>query len=380
MDYARSRLILGMITVGSVVVLSTLILLTGCFGISIERFGQAEYGQIWLIPLALATFFVMLVPFDFLGGFLLPRRFERSQQTFGNWLKRYVSGVFQQWCVYSVIASLLTALAATYGIAVAVVFAGLAMLGMVVIRDLWISRTNSYDSNNSDTLRDAIGLAEGWGIPVNRIRVAEHGDSGFTGGIVGFGKGSTIVLPKRWLGFDAEHLATAIARRALAIQGGSYTTGIVAALGFNLVGFALSLYAGYGAVGSLVWLLTSMCWFTIWSFIGLLVLPTISRNASLKIDRQLAAQGVSQQLIVASANELDQLQDGEPSRAAIIEAVFHPIPSVEKRFAQERISPFAAWHMARTTLFLSWGCLGMLNRAVHCNIGRPELWKMLPSD
>ena len=380
MDYARSRLILGMVTVGSVVVLSILILTTGCFGISIERFGHAADGQIWLIPLALATFFLMLVPFDFLGGFLLPRRFQRSQQTFGNWLKRYVSGVFQQWCVYSVIASLLTALAATYGIAIAVVFAGLSMLGMVVIRDLWISSTNAYDSNNSDTLRDAISLAEGWGIPVNRLSVAEHRDPGFTGGIVGFGKWSTIVLPKRWLGFDAEHLATAIARRALAIQGGSYTTGIVASLGFNLVGFALSLYAGYGAVGSLVWLLTSMCWFTIWSFIGLLVLPTISRNASLKIDRQLAAQGVSQQLIVASANELDQLQDGEPSRAAIIEAIFHPIPSVEKRFSQERVSPFAAWHMARTTLFLSWGCLGMLNRAVHCNIGRPELWKMLPSD
>ena len=380
MDYARSRLILGMVTVGTIVVLSVLVLWTGCFGISVERFGRADLKQVWLIPTALAAFFLLLVPFDFLGGFLLPRRFGRSQQTFGGWSKRYLLGVIQQWLIYSIVASLLAALAASYGVALAVVFTALVMLAMVVTRDLAMSNRQADEFQNSPTLQEAIRSVEGWGIPVNRLTIADHRDSGFTGGIVGFGKWSTIVIPRRWLAFEAERLATAIARRALAIQSGSYTTGIIASLVFNLVGFALSMAAGSGEVGSLIWLLTSMCWFTIWSFIGLLLLPTISRNASLKIDRRLVSQGVSQQLIIAGANELDQLQDGEPSRTAIIEAVFHPIPSVEKRFAQERVSGLAAWHMARTTLFLSWACLGTLNRAVHCNIGRPELWKMLPSD
>ncbi|MCP4885199.1 MAG: hypothetical protein GY904_01090, partial [Planctomycetaceae bacterium] len=330
MDYARSRLILGMVTVGTIVVLSVLVLSTGCFGISVERFGRADLQQVWLIPTALAAFFLLLVPFDFLGGFVLPKRFARSQQTFADWSKRYLPGVIQQWLVYSIVATLLAVLAASYGVAMAVVFTALVMLVMVVIRDLGMSHQQVDELKNSPTLQKAIRSVEGWGISVNRISIADHRDSGFTGGIVGFGKWSTIVIPRRWLAFEAERLATAIARRALAIQSGSYTIGIVASSGFNLVGFALSMAAGSGEVGSLIWLLTSMCWFTIWSFAGLLLLPTISRNASLKIDRRLASQGVSKRLIIASANELDQLQDGEPSRTAIIEAVFHPIPSVEK--------------------------------------------------
>ncbi len=38
------------------------------------------------------------------------------------------------------------------------------------------------------------------------------------------------------------------------------------------------------------------------------------------------------------------------------------------------------WNVARTTLFLSWACGGFLARAVHCNIGRPELWVLFPTD
>ena len=38
------------------------------------------------------------------------------------------------------------------------------------------------------------------------------------------------------------------------------------------------------------------------------------------------------------------------------------------------------WHAARMTLYVSWACMGMLVRAVHSNVGRPELWVMLPTD
>jgi hypothetical protein len=36
--------------------------------------------------------------------------------------------------------------------------------------------------------------------------------------------------------------------------------------------------------------------------------------------------------------------------------------------------------VARTALPMSWCCLGLLGRAVHCNAGRPELWVLLPTD
>ena len=80
---------------------------------------------------------------------------------------------------------------------------------------------------------------------------------------------------------------------------------------------------------------------------------------------------------------LDELQDDEPERAAGVESVFHPVPSVGNRLRAlgERVPRGAgAWHLARTVLFLSHISLSLLPRAVHCNVGRPELWVYLPSD
>jgi hypothetical protein len=58
------------------------------------------------------------------------------------------------------------------------------------------------------------------------------------------------------------------------------------------------------------------------------------------------------------------------------------VPSVDnrRRLTRGTSSSLGAWHVARLTLFLSWSCLGLLSRAVHCNAGRPELWVLLPTD
>lgn len=78
---------------------------------------------------------------------------------------------------------------------------------------------------------------------------------------------------------------------------------------------------------------------------------------------------------------LDELQDGEPMRPALVETLFHPIPSVQTRLdgprAQGRIG---YWDAARTSVYLSLAGLGLLSRAVHCNCGRPSLWVFLPTD
>jgi hypothetical protein len=123
-----------------------------------------------------------------------------------------------------------------------------------------------------------------------------------------------------------------------------------------------------------------MCGFTVWSFLGLLVLPTVSRNASLQIDEELVHLGLPFELITNTASTMDHLQDGEPERSRFIETIFHPVPSVNGRNQSKTVKGFAAWNVARTTLFLSWACLGLLSRSVHCNVGRPELWTMLPTD
>jgi len=114
--------------------------------------------------------------------------------------------------------------------------------------------------------------------------------------------------------------------------------------------------------------------------LGLLVLPTVSRQATYGIDRNVIRRGVPSELLVAMLRKLDQLQDDEPSRPTVIETIFHPVPSIENRNISSDVGSPIAWHAARMMLFLSWSCLGLLARAVHCNVGRPELWIMLPTD
>jgi len=89
---------------------------------------------------------------------------------------------------------------------------------------------------------------------------------------------------------------------------------------------------------------------------------------------------VSTEVFQRALKRLDKLQDDEPERSILIETIFHPVPSVDNRRVVSLGKIPVAWHAARMTLFVSWACMGMLVRAVHCNVGRPELWVMLPTD
>jgi hypothetical protein len=120
--------------------------------------------------------------------------------------------------------------------------------------------------------------------------------------------------------------------------------------------------------------------FTLWSFVGLLVLPTLSRRASLAVDGRLVDRGIDPLDLGRLASRLDAMQDGEPSRPGWIESIFHPIPSVSSRGPSTRRNPLAAWDIARTASFLGIAGLSPLGRAVHCNSGRPSLWVYLPID
>jgi hypothetical protein len=112
------------------------------------------------------------------------------------------------------------------------------------------------------------------------------------------------------------------------------------------------------------------------------VLPTFNRRAVFALDRHVAGE-ISGAEFEEAIREVDQLTECEPSRTASVESVFQPIPCPERRSqALLKAGPAAvhAWNIARTALFLSWAFGGPLARAVHCNVGRPELWAMMPVD
>ena len=380
MTYARARLWLGVTGVGSLVTITTIALTLGLPYTLLAR--NEGFGVLELLQLTAVTglFMLWLMPLDFLGGYWLPARFQKSEQAFGVWVRNYVFAALSQAILFILFGSLILLLSQQYGMLGGLVAISLCMLVCFIVRNRLLLNREARSERSTQKLLDAISMIQSWQIFVPRTVVVEHKDIGFTGGVVGLGKHAQIVIPKAWLSFTIEQLATAIARRAIAINSGSYTRGLILAFAWNVAGFLLcSLILGAG-LASVAALITTVCGFTLWSFIGLLILPTVSRNASLKIDEELLTQGMPATLISTTAQKMDQLQDDEPERPRLIEMIFHPVPNVTSRNRSEPVRGLAAWNVARTTLFFSWACLGFLSRSVHCNVGRPELWTMLPTD
>ena len=380
MTYGRARLWLGICGVGSLVTICTVALvlaLPSNFLSKSTDFAIADWGQLSVVAL---LFIVWLAPFDFLGGYRLPKSFLKSEESFGSWLSNYLKAAIGQSLLFIAFAWLILVFGRWFGLRGAISMVLLAIGFCFILRNQSMRFRRVESSQDSNKLLDSLTLIQSWQIFVPNIIVVRHRDIGFTGGIIGFGNGATIVIPQAWIeAMSQAELATVIARRAVAFNSGSYYRGLAFAGVWNLLGFIVCTQLPNAGVDSVAALVGARCGFPLWSFLGLLTPPTLSRNASLQIDHLLSQHGTPKELIFNAADSFDQMQDGERSRPRWIETIFHPVPSVGRRNALPQQGP-AAWNVARTALFFSWACFGVLSRAVHCNVGRPELWTMLPID
>jgi hypothetical protein len=317
MTYARARLYLGITGVGTGVVLATAALALGWPA----QLAATGY------PLLRLLFFYWLVslPFDLLGGYVLPRRFGRPTPT----LPAFLAGLLRAQLLHG------------------------ALLGLAA---------------------SALGLA--------------GREAGLPGVLAAAVAGMAILLLARPV--VAHLIATpppssemSVLRLRTAASNGSRLRGILVALLWNGTGVAVAAWATGADLAQEEGILTLIFGFTLWSFLGLLLLPSVSRPAVLATDRGLLAQGVSRAALEAYIVQTDRAQDDEPARAKWIERIFHPLPSVSVRRAALDRGEAPSWgadEAARLTLYLSWAAAGLLCRAVHCNSGRPQFWVYLPRD
>jgi hypothetical protein len=213
--------------------------------------------------------------------------------------------------------------------------------------------------------------------------VLASADEGFTGGIIGVLRPRRALIPERWLQeLGQPGIAVVTRRRELAVKTGSWARGRLLALAFTLLGVVLAAFVvGPARIGTGEGIITFSFVFTLWSFIGLLTLPTPSRAGVAEVDAGLRASGIDPAVIDETIRNLDTLQDAEQERPVGVEAIFHPVPSVRSRIeGPMNRNPRGFLDAARTSVFLSAAGLGLLGRAVHCNCGRPALWIFLPSD
>lgn len=211
------------------------------------------------------------------------------------------------------------------------------------------------------------------------VSLSAVGDPAFTGGVVGFGRGATILLPEPWMDrVPRPELAVELFRRRWQIAQGLPGRAFLLVLAWNLIGAWVggmvvdlsTLPLGHALMGF-------ACWMTLWTFASLLVLPVLGRGTILAADRAAADAGLDPSEWIRLFPKLTG-EDGN-SRAAL-QNIFYPIPSAELRLRSLRESRrrVVLGPVARGNLYYSLAGLTLLGRSVHCNVGRPGLWVFPP--
>jgi hypothetical protein len=366
--YGRWRLRLGISAVGSMVLLSIAALLTGLPAMLERAAGSYAGVAVFLVVIA-----GLHLGFDILGGYVLPKRAGRQHPDAGRFALTLARGVAVHTSVLVIVGLLM--LSATQAVGRwGFVLAGVGVVFVMLAARPLLARAVAGVRVVDDASADG-------------HRYATAGDEGFTGGVLGVVRARGSVLPDAWRETLPDRVLGAVARRRkYAVSSGAWVRGRFAAIGFVIFGLVVAAFAVPALmVGSSSGVIVFSLVFTLWSFGGLLVLPTLSRSASRSLDRLAVAEGVCADDLATAANMLDQLQDDEPQRSRWVERVFHPIPSVSARegwmeSGENHAVRVGAWDVARTSIFLSWAGLSLLSRSVHCNCGRPHLWVFLPTE
>ena len=365
MTYARARLWLGISGVGFMVVVSS-----GALWFALPQRLLGGYSAASAIGLTLACYILLSIPSDLLGGYILPGRHARSAGRFGQFAVGWLKGVVGQAIVVG-ICGLLLLRAAQWGGRLAGITGFALLMVLLVAAQALVARLVGSFAVTSEQV-------EGKSV------MSYHSlDPGFVGGITGAPGSERICFPSAWRGYLPDvALRIQMIRRLGVMATGARLRGVAAAFTWNLLGFALASGMPRATLSDAPGLVTAGLWFTLWSFAGLLLLPSVNRPGVFEADRYALDYGISTEDLAATIRALDRLQDDEPARSRWVERIFHPIPSVESRLAavESGKRQRGGWQCARTALYLSWAGFGFLSRAVHCNAGRPDLWVLFPGD
>ncbi|MDB2576584.1 hypothetical protein N9Z54_05205 [Planctomycetota bacterium] len=383
-SYARGRLQLGIAGVGTMVLLAATVAGLGLPATIFPQAGgsfaedlQALLG--WSVGLALVT-----LPVEALGGFVVPRAFRRRHPSLLTWIIGWLRGALVVAALMSICGATVLAAARAAGPG-----AALGVFGVLLLALLLFQVAIARGVAGLRPSKAGIGAVEeelkSLGVSAKAVTVLEAEDEGFTGGIAGLPGRETCVLPVAWVGrFEPRALALLVDRRTRIIDGGLRAAGVALAVLWTLGTFAAATALPGAGLASVAGFVSTSLWFSLLSFLGLLLLPTPSRRGARAADARLVASlgDTDRALFAETLGALDRLQDDEPERSASVESIFHPIPSLvhRRRALGEPPRGIAPWHVARTAIYLSIAGMNPLHRLVHCNVGRPELWVFLPTD
>ncbi|MBN9663021.1 MAG: hypothetical protein J0H49_32785 [Acidobacteria bacterium] len=368
MTYARARLGPGVTGTALLLLLTVAAYVYQMPSTFFPYFGGPWYSDWAGFVVCFLAYAGLSLPFDLWGGYSLPGSYQRLNLHFSEFLVKWLRGILVQGVVMTLCALVLLQ-AGKLGGLWAAAGALLALQVLLLAFQFPLARWTG-------------GLALAAAHPGSDAIAILARDPGFTGGLAGLPGLERNVQPQFW---DTRLTSPALLAQHIRRQGlsrtGARTRGILLAMGWNLLGFVLSAALPWGGVDTIFALLETLLGCTLWSFLGLLILPSFSRPGTLEADRYAATHGATRPQLEAAICEIDQLLDEDLSRPRWLETV-SAVPSVENRLnaLDSKHQPYGAWLAARMALYLSWANFGLLSRAVHSNVGRPELWVLPPGD
>ena len=285
--YARGRLTVGITGVGTVVVLSILALIidvpTRLFGDQ----GGTFLKDIPLFALWLGGVSLVSLPFEWLGGLAVPAAHRRAHPNADQWVSSWLRGTLLLLSIGSLCGAAIALGGRSGGFVGAIGVAGLTALALLAIQGPLALLIGGLQTVRppQNALTDALSQL---GLERLPLQFVDAKDEGFTGSIVGLPTAETHVLPASWLAdFTPQALASIIARRAAAVDFGLRARGLMLAFGWFATTFAIASQMPGAGVDSVAALCSTSLWFTLLTFVGLLVLPTPSRRATLAADAHL---------------------------------------------------------------------------------------------
>ncbi len=353
MSSGLARLWTGMGCVGSLVVLASILLITGAPDKLFPNEPLNAGSEVLAIVCFLTTVVLVMLPFDVIGGLLIPAAVDEQEVDVRLWIKGWTRSIVLQVGFFAVTSFAYLQISRAFGAPWLIAFFAVLQVGLLAGQELvWRLMTSPHSS--------AAVSAE--------AAVVAHRDPRFTGGITGLPGRETIMIPLRWRSeLDSVSYSLLIRRRKAALQTGARSKGVITAMVWNMLCFTGAILLAGTEVAAVSDLVSVFLWFLLLSFAGLLMLPFISRRSVLALDQYMARE-TDHEAVASAIQAVDRITECDSDRSVVAESIFQPIPCPRRRV------------LALTQPADRGAFGGPLARAVHCNVGRPELWAILPAD
>ncbi|GAB4411097.1 MAG: hypothetical protein OHK0039_15980 [Bacteroidia bacterium] len=368
MSYTRARFRLGL--------LAQFVLAGGCVVAMVGLWPTAADAQTDIpagIVLGLFVLGYMLaaLPFDWLGGYYLPQRHGRSGETAARWWLAWIRGAGLQAAYFWL---------AGYALLLATDWLGLpGAIGCVFVQMLLLTGFQLYVARGVAHLPMDDTADRG-----RFVFYLDSPDRSFTGGIYGIPGIESIVLPTYWRTRFPERVQEVfLARRHGAINAGSHGRGVLLAILWNTLLFALAAWLVPGGPATVAGLLCTSLLFSLLSLLGSVgLLPWLSRRAVFEIDRWVFYKGLDADALRASFEATHRLQEDLGDGGVPVPLALLSFPTLEMRRSQlaSQRDLKGAWQVGRHARYTSWAGLNLLARTPAYLLGRPSLWVFLPGD